>query len=194
MQKLVWAALGAVVVTQGAHALVPVIDEVRVNATHHDVTVFNSGTGGKESGANIQAEVLFDSPLILAPILSPRPHVMFSHNTAGETNFGGIGLSWTTPAVRRIYAGLDFGVVWHDGVVSLPPEPSDPTRIRLAEERVIFGSRDLFRTALSAGYRVHDNLDVALVFEHLSHGQVLGNGKNEGLDSFGVRIGWRPGF
>ena len=187
------AGLSAIMVTSvAASASVLGIDEVRVGAYQHDVTVFNSGTGGKESGFNLQGEIVFDSPLLLAPLLKPRPYANFSANSDGGTNFGGVGLAWQTPQSSRWFSGIDFGVVVHDGVRELPADPANLDRQRLAAERAILGSRTLFRTALSAGYRVTDSVDVALVFEHLSHGQVLGNGKNEGLDNIGVRFAWRP--
>jgi lipid A 3-O-deacylase len=186
------AALVATASAAAASASVFGIDEVRVGAYKHDVTVFNSGTGGKESGVNIQGEIVFDSPLLLAPLLKPRPYANFSANSDGGTNFGGVGLSWQTPQARKFFGGVDFGVVIHDGVKELPADPANLDRQRLAEERAILGSRSLFRTALSAGYRVSDSIDMAVVFEHLSHGQILGSGKNEGLDNIGVRIAWRP--
>jgi lipid A 3-O-deacylase len=30
-------------------------------------------------------------------------------------------------------------------------------------------------------------------YEHLSHGQILGEGRNQGLDEFGIRVGYRVG-
>jgi lipid A 3-O-deacylase len=32
-----------------------------------------------------------------------------------------------------------------------------------------------------------------LIYEHLSHGQILGNGRNQGLDTLGLRVAYRFG-
>ena len=167
------------------------VSEVRVGVFDHDVA-YNEGSGGKESGFNVQLEAVFASPGLLKPLLSPRPYLNFSWNSAGATNFGGGGVTWTTPRDRRIYGGLDFGVVIHDGIAFWPDDPSqDPVYARIDEERTVLGSRELFRTTLSASARVTDRIDVQATIEHLSHGQVLGNGRNEGLDNVGARLIYR---
>lgn len=169
----------------------PAVAEARVGVASHDVTLFNSGTGGTEAGLNLSGEIVLESPSVLARFGAPRPYAGFSWNSAGATNFGGVGLTWATSRERRLYGVFDLGVVLHDGVVDLPSDPDDPVRQRLADTRVIFGSRDLFRTAIGAGWRMNARWDAQVVVEHLSHGQILGSGKNEGLDNLGVRFAYR---
>ncbi len=169
------------------------VSELRMGLYAHDVPVFNEGAGGVEAGANLAVEAVFQSPGVLRWLLAPRPFAQFSMNTAGETNFGGVGLAWTTPRWRdRIFGEFGLGYVLHDGVTELPSLRSSPDRQRLAEQRVIFGSRDLFRTTFAVGAELSPHWDAALVFEHLSHGQILHVGKNEGLDNFGLRVSYRP--
>ncbi len=186
------AALAAMAGPAAAFDRVLGLDEVRLGVLEHDVATFNEDSGGFEDGFNIAAEVVFKSPGPFRYILSPRPYGLFSWNSAGGTNFGGGGLNWTTPAWRdRVFAEAGVGYVLHDGVVELPSDPADPNRIRLAATRVTFGSRDLFRTHLAAGVRLTPRLDAAVVVEHLSHGQILGDDSNQGLDNIGLRLSYR---
>ena len=41
---------------------------------------------------------------------------------------------------------------------------------------------------IAGGYRVSDDWAVHALWEHLSHGGIIGEGKNQGLDSLGVRF------
>lgn len=169
--------------------------ELRVGVYGHDLTVGNAGAGDIEDGENIAVEAVFASPGFLRAVWKPRPYAQFSWNSAEETNFGGVGVVWQTPAHRSgAFGELGFGVVLHDGVIDVTDrDPGDPYRIYTAENRVLFGSRELFRTTFVGGYRVNDDWDVALVWEHLSHGQILGVGRNQGLDNIGVRVSRRFG-
>ncbi len=168
--------------------------EFRLGVLAHDVALVTSGSGGVEDGPNLAIEGLLASPGFFKWIGSPRPYANFSWNLGGDTNFGGVGLAWQTPAWRnRVFGEFGLGVNWHDGVVDLPEQRDDPVRLRLNDTRVLLGSREVFRTTLAAGYRVTDDWDVTIVYEHLSHGQILGTDRNQGLDNIGVRLGRRFG-
>ena len=54
-------------------------------------------------------------------------------------------------------------------------------------------TNDLFRTALGADYRLSDAWSVGVQWVHLSHGGVLGDGRNQGIDTAGVRFTRRFG-
>ncbi|MBL1431371.1 MAG: acyloxyacyl hydrolase [Robiginitomaculum sp.] len=164
------------------------VEEIRFAVLDHDVNVTGNGAGGKEGGVNIAGEVVFASPQFLTWAYSPRPFVNLSINTDGLTNFGGAGLAWQTDIGSKYFAEFDFGIVYHDGITSLPTNPSDPVRIRLDATRVILGSDLLFRSVFGFGVHVNDQWDASIVFEHLSHGQILGKGRNEGLDNIGIRL------
>lgn len=195
MRVLMIAALTAAgaALPLAAPASAGVVEEFRLGVMQHDLDVLNEGSGGKEDGFNVTGSVVLATPGILQWAWDPEPFGMFSWNSDGGTNFGAVGLKWDRRFTDRFFGEFDFGYAIHDGVVELPPNPGDPVRIRLAETRVIFGSRDLFYSSLSAGLRVTDHVDTALVFEHLSHGQILAEGKNEGLDTFGLRFSYRFG-
>lgn len=166
--------------------------ELRLGAFAHDLG-WNSGAGGKEQGAAVQAE-LVGAPLPLPDWTGrPRPSLSASLNTAGDTSYVAANLIWRAPLGGRVFGEATLGYAVHDGEIALPANPSDPVRIRTDRERIIFGSRDLFRLNLQLGLALSDRLDAALVLEHLSHGQILASGRNEGLDSIGLRLGYRFG-
>ena len=84
-----------------------------------------------------------------------------------------------------------FGYVVHDGAVSNPFANGTPEAAAFFEENVLFGSEDLFRTSLALTWDVSPNFALQGIYEHLSHGQILGEGRNQGLDEIGVRAVWR---
>ncbi len=196
MKTWVWrvvAAWAALCILAPAAARAAGLEEVRLNVLVHDVNLTGNGAGGKEGGADIQGELVFTSPGFLAWVGKPRPYLHGSVNTAGETNFGGAGLSWMQDFSPVFYGEFQFGLEIHDGIVNLPPNPGDPKRIRLDATRVILGSRVLFRPTFVLGVHLSDRLDAAFVFEHMSHGQILARGRNEGLDNLGLRLAYKFG-
>jgi lipid A 3-O-deacylase len=66
----------------------------------------------------------------------------------------------------------------HDGAL----RHANPRRSEL-------GSRFLFHVGMEAGWRVRGNEDISIVWEHLSNGTFAK--PNQGLDRFGIRLGWR---
>lgn len=190
MRRTTMAAAAALMLSAAPAGAQGFFEEFRLNVLAHDVTLANEGSGGTESGVNIQGELTFATPAFLEWAWSPEPYVYFSANTEGDTNHGGFGLAWDFDVTERFFGEFGLGYTIHDGVTELNPDPANPDRIRLANTRVIFGSRDLFRTTFVAGFHLTERVDAALVFEHLSHGQILGDGKNEGLDSLGLRLSY----
>ena len=144
------------------------ISEVRVGVVAHDLA------RNIEDGVQLSGQIVFDSP--------------------GNTNLGAAGFLWTGNFSERWSLDGGFGVAYHDGVrdVSDLP-PSDPDRIRLAGSRALLGSRFLFHTQLGLDYAVTPRVAVGVYYEHFSNGQILGKGRNQGLDEIGARISWRFG-
>lgn len=190
----VLAATASVMVWAGGPAAAGgLVEEIRLGVLDHDIDVINDGAGGKEGGFNLSPEIVFATPAFLEWAGSPEPYVHFSWNSDGGTNFGGFGLNWDADFNKTFFGEFALGYDIHDGVVDLNPDPSNPDRIRLAATRAIMGSRDVFRIALGAGVHLNERWDAAVVLEHYSHGQILGDGKNEGLDNFGVRLSYKLG-
>jgi lipid A 3-O-deacylase len=169
------------------------IDEVRLGVTAHNVCIANCDNADKEDGPNLNAEIVFDSPEVLRILLSPKPYVMGSLNTAGDTSFGGVGLQWDWEFAEGWAIEPGVGYVIHDGELTFPYPQGDPRNDPVSATTVFFGSRDLFRTSLSLSRDIGEKWGVQLMYEHLSHGQILGSGRNQGLDNVGVRIRYRFG-
>ncbi|MFN3912179.1 acyloxyacyl hydrolase [Hyphomonas sp.] len=169
------------------------VDELRVGVLKHNVCVLDCDNADKESGPNISGEIVFKSPEILGFIGSPRPYVMASANTAGDTSFGAAGLQWTWQFAEGWAFEPGFGYAIHDGELEFRYPQGDPRNDPLSAEQVFLGSRDLFRTNLSLNREINDTWGVQLMYEHLSHGQILGKGRNQGLDNIGVRVTYRLG-
>lgn len=154
----------------------------------HNVCILDCDNADKEDGPNINGEIVFSSPDFLSLIWSPRPYVMGSVNTAGDTSFGGAGLNWNWDFAEGWSLEPGVGYVVHDGELDFPFPQGDPRNNPISESKVFLGSRDLFRTSLSLNRDLAGPWGVQLMYEHLSHGQILGNGRNQGLDNIGVRV------
>jgi len=183
-------ALAAVPV---ATASAQIIDEVRVGATQHNVCIANCDNADKEDGPNINGEIVFASPELLDILWSPRPYLVASVNTAGDTSFGGAGLHWNWDFAGGWSLEPGVGYVLHNGELTFPFPQGDPRNDPVSATTVFFGSRDLFRTSLSLNHDLGGKWGALLMYEHLSHGQILGSGRNQGIDNVGVRVSYRFG-
>lgn len=177
-----------------------IVAEVRVGVLAHNISVgINPGNENQEEGENIQAEILFQTPKFLKwkYFFNPEPYIVGSFNTAGNTSFGGVGLSWDWQLGKKgkweIETGL--GYVIHDGELDIPfpDQPGNPLNTEFDNNNILFGSRDLFRTTAAINYNITERWGAQVIFEHLSHGQILGSGRNQGNDSIGMRAYYRFG-
>jgi len=166
------------------------VDEIRVGAAHNLRLAHGDLVDGKE-GNDLQAEAVFSSPDFLNILGSPRPYAVASWNTEGKTNFGGIGLLWRLRLSRHWAFEPGVGYVIHDGEVNNPFPPGDPRAISFEHHHQLLGSRDLFRTTFALENVLDDHSAWQIYYEHMSHGQIIGQGRNQGLDDVGVRYVWR---
>ncbi len=167
--------------------------ELRVGVMAHNVAIVDAKNADKEGGPNLEAEFVFASPDVLEWAFSPRPYVMGSLNLAGDTSFAGVGLNWRWAFARGWALEPGLGYVLHDGEISNPYPDGSPEALAFADDHVLLGSRDLFRTSLALSRDFGAHWAGQLFFEHLSHGQILGQGRNQGLDEVGVRAAYRFG-
>lgn len=169
------------------------VDEVHVGVVAHNICITNCKNANKEDGPNVDFQVSFDSPQFLEWAFSPQPYVMASVNAAGETSFAAVGLEWRWQFAERWALEPGLGYAVHNGETNNPYANGTPEAAAFAEEHVLLGSRDLFRTSLALTYDPAGPWEVGLIYEHLSHGQIIGDGRNQGLDEAGVRFGYQFG-
>ncbi len=188
---LVFVGLAAVASSFPALPAKAQISEVRGAIMAHNIETNVSKNAGKEDGPDLQVEVLWNSPDWLRFAFSPRPGVVASLNTQGETSFAGVGLDWTFPVSKNITIDPYLGYVIHNGdPLNNPYAPADSVRrAKFNAEELALGSRDLFRLGFAVGYRHSESWTSYLVYEHLSHGHILGGSKNQGIDNVGIRLG-----
>ena len=153
-------------------------DNIRFDHNRHIVE-------GKEEGANIEIEVAFKSPEIFGRMWSPRPYLMASINTDHTVSFAGVGLLWRWQVSERWAIEPGLGYVIHDGQLN-NTDAADPNAFEADHQ--LLGSRDLFRVSMAIEFDFAQQEAVQVFWEHLSHGQILGTGRNQGLEYIGARF------
>ncbi|MEO1475150.1 MAG: acyloxyacyl hydrolase [Pseudomonadota bacterium] len=177
-----------------------IVSEVRFGVLAHNIPIGGSADAeNQEEGENIQVEILFHTPKRLRwkYFFDPEPYIVGSWNTAGNTSFGGFGLSWDWQLGKRKRWEIEtsLGYIVHSGEIDIPfPEdPGNPANAAFDNNNILFGSRDLFRSTLALNRHLGERWGVQLIYEHLSHGQIIGDGRNQGNDSVGGRVYYRFG-
>ena len=168
------------------------IEEVRIGVVGNIRLDQGDLTEGKEEGANIELELVSNSPDFLNLIGSPRPYMMASINTDDDgVSFAGFGVLWRWEFADGWAFEPGFGYILHDGELDNPYPALSPQAIEFEEDNQLLGSRDLFRSsfALEREFGPHNALQ--LYWEHMSHGQILDTGRNQGLDYVGLRYLYR---
>jgi len=179
-------------------------DEIRVGAMSHDVTLdFVVDYRPKlEDGLVLSLEYIWDQPHWLAWAGNARPYVYGAANLAGDTNHGGAGLNFQKNFASRYYVEYEVGLSVHDGTTKIElisDEEFDALSItdrrayldnyfsRLDSE-IEFGSPVLIRNQFALGYRFNETWSADVSWEHLSHGLLFDEDRNDGLDNFGLRV------
>jgi lipid A 3-O-deacylase len=170
--------------------------ELMLGAYVHDIGQYiEDRHSGFERGADIQFGVRSDRIGPLRFIGAPQAHAFLSANTEGLSNFAAVGLSWPIRLNHRFYFRPGFGFAYTDGKTELPAsnEPGLPPeeilrRLQLRHDRIGFGSRWLFEPELDFGAHITGRWSAELSWVHLSNGEILHQGRNQGLDDVGVRV------
>jgi lipid A 3-O-deacylase len=166
------------------------LSEVRGGLAWHDPAWL---AGGRESGLDINGELLFVTPLprawaeSLSPawrwLATPRPHIGFTANTSGNTSSGYLGLTWSAALSRDVFRRGDAirfdlfgGGAVHDGL-----------RYTQLTDRKALGSSTLFRVGAEIGYQFTPRYSVSLYIDHMSNAGLVR--VNEGLNTVGMRFG-----
>ena len=102
-----------------AAAQLNIVDEVKAGILAHDVGFLGHHL---EKGPDVNLEMLFTPPDLLAVIGSPRPHIGADINTAGKTSDGYFGLTWGIMLIQSLFGAGDgvfingsLGGAVHDG-------------------------------------------------------------------------------
>ena len=168
-----------------AWAQLKLVDEVKLGALAHDVGFLGHHL---EAGPDVNLEVLFTPPDLLAIIGSPRPHLGADINTAGKTSDGYFGLTWGIMLIQSLFRGGDgvfangsLGGAIHDGspLTGATPPPG----------RKLLGSRILFRESAELGYQVNPTVSVSAILDHISNANLAP--RNAGITSAGARPGFK---
>ena len=152
-----------------------ILSEIRVGGLIHDEGPFSRN---EEDGFDVNLEFLFVSPKILETIWSPRPHIGGTFNTDGDTSQIYFGLSWEWAFWKSWFAGFSLGGSVHDGET----ETNELGRKEL-------GCHLLFRESVEFGTRLSGKHGVSVFLDHISNANICD--KNEGLENFGLRYGYR---
>jgi lipid A 3-O-deacylase len=167
-----------------------IFSEVRLGVLAHDVHF----AGGRENGADINAELLFTSPFAglgddlpgwMRWLAEPRPTIGGSVNTDGYTSQGYAGLTWTIPLANALLRpndeldlGFFFGGEGNNGHVDHPDR-----------DHKALGSNVLFRLGGEIGYQVTPRVGLYVLFDHASNAGFARY--NESINDLGARVGLR---
>ena len=168
------------------------IEEVRIGAVGNIRSDQGDIVEGKQEGPNIELEIVSSSPDFLNLIGSPRPYVMGSFATDnGGVSFGGVGVLWRWGFADGRAFEPGFGYIVHDGEIDNPFAPLSPEGVAFEREHQLLGSRDLFRSSFALEREFGPYHALQLYWQHMSHGQILDEGRNQGLDYVGLRYLYR---
>ena len=104
-----------------------------------------------------------------------QPYAFAALNTAGNTNYGAVGIS--AKFGDKLYVRPGLGIAVHTGSAGNFQRT----------DKIAFGSRILFEPELGIGARINDRLSVEASWVHMSHAQLFGR-QNPGIDNVGVRV------
>lgn len=155
--------------------------EIYGGAYAHGVdTPFTFDTG--EGGMDVQAGYRFDEIEALGALGGPQPYVFASANTAGDTNFAGVGVSWKAE-IGAVYLRPGVGLVIHDA----PDLRVDP----LTGIRTDLGSRVLFEPEIALGVALDPRWTIEASWVHISNARLFNSQQNPGIDMMGLRVNYR---
>ena len=177
-RRVVGVGAGALAIVASSSAAIAqdgLITAVRGGVLYHDAPIVAEEV---EDGVDVNLELRFRSPALLAEIGAPEPVLGGTLNSAGDTSRLYAGLAWTADLSGDLFLSAVAGGAVHDGEL----HSESPGRKAL-------GSRVLFHLALELGVRLDAHNDVAVYVDHISNASLAD--ENEGLDTIGIRYGYR---
>lgn len=158
----------------------PFVREVKLGLLVHDMP-------GLWSGFQLERGVGVNGEVILAPALPlfgghirPALGGTYALPPSGHhaTSKVYVDARWMLEAQSGLFFSLGIGAAIHDGLL-------DPTEI----DRKALGRRILFHFPLELGWRFGGHNSLSVYFDHISNAYTTSS--NEGLDTLGVRYGYK---
>jgi lipid A 3-O-deacylase len=168
-----------------AAAQLNIVDEVKAGILAHDVGFLGHHL---EKGPDVNLEMLFTPPDLLAVIGSPRPHIGADINTAGKTSDGYFGLTWGITLIQNLFQPGD-GLFVNGSLGGAVHDASPLTGATQPPGRKLLGSRILFRESAELGYAVTPRVNVSGFLDHISNANLAP--RNAGITSAGARLGFK---
>ena len=158
------------------------ISEVKTGFANHDVGFFGRQ---KEDGIDSSFEFLFrEINYNLLWLGTPRPHIGSTINMTGDTSQAYAGVTWGYKLPKRMFFNFSWGLAYHDG-----DKIHSATNVQTDKKEL--GSSILSREAVEIGWNFYGKDSISLRLDHISNGNLWGEGTNEGLDTFAVLYGYR---
>ena len=174
--------LSAAVCTASALAVPAQAGEITAGVYAHEVdTPFTLRT--YEDGSDVMVGYRSDPIEGLAAVGKPAAHVFASVNTAGDTSFVAAGVSWRIGVTGPVYVRPGIGLAVHDA----PAYRVNPQGTR----RTDLGSRVLFEPEIAMGVALSPRVTLEASWVHISNARLFNSQQNPGLDSMGLRLGYR---
>jgi hypothetical protein len=153
------------------------VSEIKIGAQEHDTPGLWSGFNLERAAADANFELLF------APWAGTfggylRPAIGATVNFNGDTSKAYADLRWEIEAPWGAFFALGLGAAIHDGHLGAD-----------APNAKALGAPVLFHPSVELGYRLDNGLSVSLFADHMSN--AFSRRYNEGMDSVGVRAGYR---
>jgi lipid A 3-O-deacylase len=157
------------------------IHELKIGAQVHDVPYLWSGFHIEGYAVDLNLEVIL-GPSIAFLGGAFRPALGATINFYGDTSKAYLDARWQRDFDSGMFLGLGLGVAVHDGSTLFKTYVPDADSKEL-------GRRVLFHPHVEIGYRLDEHRSVSVFFEHISNASTAD--KNQGLDTLGVRYGYR---
>jgi hypothetical protein len=171
------AAAGQAEEGDGSPGLGGWLHELRAGVAAHDVDGLWSGDR-EESGADWSAEITLLRTGLVLPVGAVRPNLGAALNDHGDTSKVYAGALWEIESRIGLFVATGVGAAVHDGYLD-----------ERKRDRKRLGSRVLFRIPLEIGYAFGAHHRLIFAFDHVSNASLAD--PNEGLDTVGVRYGYR---
>ena len=157
--------------------------EVKQGVLAHDRGWFGKNRDG--FGPDYNFELMFNDSKFLKFLGSPKPILGLTQTSTGGSSLYYGGITWDKNISKNWFVAGTTGIAYTNGLSKLP-QGEEPK----GDKKIQFGSKWLHRGAVEIGWNFYGNDTISLMFSHVSHGSMLDN-KNQGMDEFGIRYGYR---